>query len=281
MNSPPPRTILANRLHRRPPAWWDVRSDLLHFALINYALPKSRLEKYIPAGRFLIPEFDVNGQKLALMSAVPFVDSDFRFVRLAPWLKFRFGQTNYRVYIIDRQTGEHGVWFFGTTLGSRLVHPAQWFWRIPWHYARYQVNFDYDQLGGRYTHFAYHTTCGWASAEIEVEDTGQPVSLQAGFSSLDEQILILTHPVAGFYDRRDGRPGSYTVWHEEIKLTQARPRRLYFSLYERLGLLTRQEMQQPHSIFLCPRITFDVHLPPQTLPEVSPDWPARGTIEVQ
>lgn len=260
-----PRTTLTTRLNRCPTGWWDVRSDLLHFALINYALPKSRLEKHIPVDRFLIPEFDIGGQTLALMSAVPFVDSDFHFVRLAPWFTFYFGQTNYRVYVIDRQTGEHVVWFFGTTLGSRLVHPAQWLWRIPWHYARYKMECWYDAAAARYTTFRYQSTCAWASSEIELEDTGQPVVLQAGFTTMDEQILILTHPVAGFYYRTNKQVGSYSIWHEEMKLTEARPRHLYFSLYERLGLLTRQEMQTPHSIFICPRITFDVHLPPKKL----------------
>ncbi|NJN05593.1 MAG: hypothetical protein HC814_03245 [Rhodobacteraceae bacterium] len=45
------------------------------------------------------------------MSAVPFLDLDFHFDRVLPFAKFVFGQTNYRVYVIDRRTGEHAVWF--------------------------------------------------------------------------------------------------------------------------------------------------------------------------
>ena len=59
----------------------------------------------------------------------------------------------------------------------------------------------------------------------------------------------------------DGRLGTYSVWHEEIRFTAAAPKNLYFSLYERLGLLSRDEMQQPHSALICPAVTFEVHLP--------------------
>ena len=95
------RDILQRRLIAQPSGRLDVLSKLKHFALINYALPKSRLEPYIPASRFEIPEFIIGGRRLAMMSAVPFVDQDFHFIRLFAWLTFSFGQTNYRVYVID------------------------------------------------------------------------------------------------------------------------------------------------------------------------------------
>ena len=100
---------------------------------------------------------------------------------------------------------------------------------------------------------------------IDLEDTGEPVSITGGFQDLDHQTLILTHPVDGFYYRLDNRIGSYSVWHEEIQLTTGHARQLYFSLYERLGLLSRAEMAQPHSVFICPKITFDVYLPPREI----------------
>ena len=100
------RAILESRLQRSTGNLLNIRTDLQHFALINYALPKSRLEPHIPTDRFDIPEFTINGQPLAMLSAVPFVDADFRYSRLTPWLKFRFGQTNHRVYVIDKRTGQ-------------------------------------------------------------------------------------------------------------------------------------------------------------------------------
>lgn len=258
-------TLLQKRLVKPKGGLIDVRSTLHHFALITYALPKSRLEKYIPADRFEIAEFMINGRSQALLSAVPFYDEDFRFVHLAPWLKAGFGQTNHRVYVIDRQTGEHGVWFFGTTLGSPIVYAARWLWGIPWHYARYQMNCQYDAKNGRYSTFTFNVASDWCEATIDIADTGAPMTRLDGFTSLEEMQLILTHPVDGFYYRLNGRLGSYSVWHNLILLTIGQPKNLYFGLYERLGLLSRAEMQKPHSILICPQTEFEVYLPPKNL----------------
>jgi len=253
---------LQERVAFRPSGLIDIRSDLLHFALITYALPAERLRRHIP-DRFDIPTFPIAGQNLALMSAVPFVDDDFRYYRLAPFIQWRFSQTNYRVYVVDRQTGAHVVWFFGTTLGSPIVQFARWLWRIPWHFARYQVDCRYAAEKGRYEQYEISHQSQWATAAIDLADTGRPMGLAEGFASIEEQALILTHPVKGYFYRLDGRVGTYSVWHEQIPLTEGRANRLYFSLYERLGLLTPEEMQHPHSVFICPRVTFDVHLPPR------------------
>lgn len=259
-------TALRRRLAAPQPAGWlDVRTKLKHFALINYALPKSRLERYLPADRFEIPEFEVGGQRLALMSAVPFVDADFHFIRLFPFLKFSFGQTNYRVYVIDRATGEHAVWFFGTTLGSGVVHLARSAWGIPWHPARCAIDCRFDPSARRYAAYRYRVQSRWGAARIDLEDTGEPVETVEGFAVRADWQLVLTHPLEGYYYRADGRPGTYSVWHDLIPVTRGRPRDLYFGLYERLGLLSSEEMQRPHSIFLCPETEFRVCLPPRAL----------------
>ncbi len=256
----PSPTTLTKRLIRPSPGWLDIHTTLQHFALINYAVPTERLRPHIPKDRFDIPEYEINGRQLALLSVVPFVDTDFRYIRLAPWLKFRFPQTNYRVYVTDRQTKEPVVWFFGTTLGSPIVYLARTLWRIPWYYGRYQV--DCQRTSNYYTKFTYQTKSKWAAAEIDLQDTGQPVNTQPGFDTLEQMQLILTHPVTGFYYRLNRQLGSYTIWHKLMEMTLAQPNHLYFSLLERLNILSPSQMQQPHSIFLCPQIDFDIHLPP-------------------
>lgn len=99
-------SILQQRLRKRPSGLLDIRSDLQHFALINYTVPKSRLEPFIPAERFEIMAFEINGRNQAMLSVVPFVDADFSFYRLCSWFKSRFSQTNHRVYVIDKETSE-------------------------------------------------------------------------------------------------------------------------------------------------------------------------------
>ena len=75
--------------------------------------------------------------------------------------------------------------------------------------------------------------------------------------------LILTHPVRGFFYRTDGQVGTYTIWHPEAKMTEAVPKKLYFGIFDRLGLVQGKEMDSPHSVFVCPDIEFEIHLPPK------------------
>lgn len=259
------REILNQRLLRRPLGFLDAQTDLKHFALINYAVRKEKLEKYIPIDRFEIPVFKTEKGQLALISVVPFMDVDFHFPRVLPWPKFAFYQTNHRAYIIDKQTGQHAVWFFGTNLGTRLVCFPRWMWQMPWHYTIYETDCRYNALSCRYEKYQYNFRSKWCDGTVEIEDTSEPTTISESFSCLDEMKLILTHPVSGFFRRSDNRIGSYKIWHPEMTMTKANPKRLYFSLYENLGIMNREEMSQPHSIFLCPKVEFDVHLPPQVV----------------
>ena len=241
----------------------DIRSTLQHFALISYAVPIDRLTPHIPTEHFEIAPFEIEGQTCGLISVVPFLDEDFRYARLVPFAKFRFGQTNHRVYVTNRQTGEHAVWFFGTTLGSWLVHCARLLWRIPWHHAKYDFGCVFDEATGRYQRFVVQAQSSWCPTDIELQHTAEPMPLLEGFASMEQQQLVLTHPVDGFFRRLDGSLGTYSVWHEEIALTQAHATRLYFGLYERLGIMTREEMMRPHSVLICPTTEFVVHMPPR------------------
>ncbi len=247
---------LASRRARR----LDIRLELRHFALITFAVPIHRLRPLVPE-RFEPVTLDVPGQPRGLLSAVPFVDIDFHF-RVLPWVKFAFPQTNHRVYVVDRETNDHVVWFLGTTLGSRTVHLARALWKIPWYFARYEVACAYDSDARRYETFRYRISSTWCEADIDLDDTGEPMDVPPGFHTIEEARLVLTHPVAGFFWRLDGHVGTYTVAHPVIDLTRANPRKVYFGLYERLGLLSRDEMSRPHSVFGTPSTVFDVHMPP-------------------
>jgi hypothetical protein len=260
-----PAQLLEARLKPRPGNVLTVRTLLRHFALINYTLPPERLRPHIPTDRFELQVVEINGSPRALLSAVPFLDVDFRFARLAPWLRWQFGQTNHRAYVIDRQTGLPGVWFFGTTLGSPLVHAARALWRIPWHHAQYHIDVRIDPASGAYDRYRYDVDSTWCAARIDLLGDAATIGLTPGFATLAEQTLVLTHPVDGFFHRLDGALGTYSIWHPLMTLSQARPRDLWFSLYERLGLLSSDEMQHPHSVFICREVPFEVYLPPQLL----------------
>jgi hypothetical protein len=253
--------ILDQRLAPRKSGWLDIITGLRHFALINYSLPAERLRPHIP-DRFEIQTFDIGGDELALMSVVPFEDEGFHFTRL-PYPRFRFCQTNYRVYVIDKESGEQVVWFFGTTLGSWTVWLCRFLWKIPWHPARYSSDHLWDQESRRYHRFKYETRSKWAPATIEVQDSGEPISAMPGFASLDDMVLTLTHPLDGYYYRLDRKIGGYSVSHDIISLTRGEAVHLHFGLFERLELLDAEEMMRPHSVFLCPHTEFHIYMPPR------------------
>jgi hypothetical protein len=259
------RELIEQRCQQPSVGRWDVRSRLAHFALITYALPRERLLPHVPGDRFQIAEFEVNGRRLALMSAVVFLDLDFHFPRLFPSAKFCFAQTNYRIYVNDARTGEPCVWFFGTTLGSATVVIPRLLWRLPWHSARYEMNCEHDATSRRYRKFHVVTKSSWAPATVELEDSGSPAVTCPGFANEEETALVLTHPVDGYFRRNDGAVGHYSVWHKRMVMTTGQPVRLWFGLFERLGLLSLEEMRSPHSVLLQPEIEFLIHLPPRRL----------------
>lgn len=259
------KEVLRRRLERGPQHCLNAQTTLRDLLLINYAVPKDRLSPHIPSERFEIPEFETEYGKRAFLSVVPFVDEDFYFPKIFPKCKFRFYQTNHRAYVIDRATGEHAVWFFGTNLGSRLVAIPRSMWKIPWHYSTYSVNVKFDDGKGKYEKYSYQFRSDWCRGEIEIEDTGTPISDHRGFSGLDEMKLVLTHPVTGYFKRLDQQLGTYSIWHPEMKMTLGRPLHLYFSLYESMGIMSASEMEFPHSIFVCPKVNFEIYLPPRSL----------------
>lgn len=243
-----------------------AETTLRHFALINYALPPERLRPHVP-DRFDLETFEIGGRPMAMLSAVPFLDVDFRFRHVLPFLKFEFGQTNHRAYIVDRATGEHCVWFFGTTLGSPVVAIPRLAWGLPWHRARYRIECELDARAGRYLRYEQWIESDWCSGRASLEDTGRPATGLEGFPDDDAMRLVLTHPVTGFFRLRNGRIGTYSIRHPEMRMTLGRAREARFSLYERLGLLSLEEMASPHSVLLCPEVPFQIQLPPRVAGE--------------
>ena len=77
--------------------------------------------------------------------------------------------------------------------------------------------------------------------------------------------MLLTHPFAGWYRRRDGRLGTYRVWHRPLELTTGSVTRADIRLFERLGLVPRDEQTTPHSVLLQRATEFAIELPPRVL----------------
>lgn len=242
----------------------DVVSLLEHFAIVTYAVPPERLRPQVdPRFELELIEGD-DGAPKALVSVVPFVDRDFRFVR-CPFPRFRMGQTNYRAYVIDRETGEHCVWFWGTTLGSWTVSVPHYLWRLPWHRGRVAFDCEFDAAAGKYARYRMATRSSWAPVKLEMEDSGRLLTGLPGFDDLEHGRMVLTHPFKGAFYRRDGKLGTYSVWHDPLNLTTGRLLRAEFGLFDRLGVVPFAEQMAPHSVLIQRSTEFAIGLPPRLL----------------
>jgi hypothetical protein len=238
-----------------------AETTLEHFVIVTYWVDPSNLRKHLHP-RFEPVCLSVEGKSTeSLVSVVTFVDRDFRFAA-CPWFKRRFGQTNYRTYVQDTKTGEYVAWFFGTCLDSISVAVPRYLWRLPWHRARMNFKCDYDQIARRYAIFDVTTESRWAPARLSVEDTGKPPAQLAGISNLDAGLVLLTHPLRGYFFRQDGSLGSYAIWHDRAQPTVGGIKKANYPILQRLDLVELGDQKRIHSVLIQPAIDFAIYLPP-------------------
>lgn len=253
--------LFADHMHdRRPPRGADVQTALAHFAIITFSVDPEIARRLVHP-RFELDLVEYGGRSHALLSVVPFIDFDFHFAAL-PWFKWTFGQTNYRIYVTDSETGEHVVWFLGTTLDSNSVLIPRYLWNLPWHRGRIQFDCEYDESRRAYSKYHMSTSNSWANATVELEDSGQQPTYLSGFDCLETGLVLLTHPRVGYYYRRDQRLGSYSIWHDRLVPSQARLVNGSFDLLDRLQLTVSRDVQNVHSVLLQNKADFTVYLPP-------------------
>ncbi len=250
-----------NRIQNRfKKSLFDVNTQLEHFAIITYKVPVDKIQPLIPKP-FKLWSFKEKNIEYALISAVPFKDKDFSFYRLTRLLKFNFYQTNFRTYIVDQRDNSNSAWFFGTTLGSYTSIIPEKIWKMPWKYGKY--HFKYKLNNHEYSEYKMNFKSKLGDGIIDIKSSGNSMKIQQGFNSIAQQVHILTHPVIGYYNINKNEIGTYEVWHPKIDLKEGTVNELYFELFEKLGFLTKKEMQNPHSVLLTPRIEFDILLPPK------------------
>lgn len=250
-------------IERPRPSGIDVVCGLMHFAIITYAVPASRFHGLFPE-RFQLDTVVIDGQEMGLISVVPFIDVDFTSA-VFPFPRFTMGQTNYRIYIIDRATGERCVWFLGTTLDSWTLLVPRYLWQLPWHRGKVSFDCSFDESRGVYDRYSMQTESRWAAASVELTQSPEPKADFPGFPDTESALVYLTHPLAGFYYRRDGKLGTYKVWHDELKVRPATLRSANFKLLSRLGIVSDEEQLAPYSVLVEPLNEFTIYLPPTVL----------------
>lgn len=238
-----------------------VSTKLRHFSILTYLVEFEKLRNIIPE-KFDIYTIVVDNKKFGLISAVTFIDKDFHFKKILPFWKLEFPQTNYRAYIVNKDSGEKCAWFFGTGLGSPLVAIPKMIWKMPWFYSKYKTNFEYAD---KYLTYKIEISAFNSSATIDVIEDERSNFITKDFTSFEEARLILTHPVTGYFLRSDNTIGQYKIWHPEMEIKTGQCKNAYFEKYEKLGLLSKEEMKQPYSVLLTKEIEFIIDLPPKKI----------------
>ena len=247
-------------LRRKKPSGIDAVTTLRHFAIITYAAPPERLRPLIHP-RFELDCIEFAGTPAALLSVVPFEDQDFRAATF-PSPRCRFGQTNYRVYVKDRISGDRAVWFLGTTLGSWTVALSRFVWQLPWHYGRFSIRCELSATG-IYTSYRISTKSAWAPMNLDLVHEPATSPLFPGFPDSETGYVVLTHPLVGYYFRRDGRLGTYSVWHDRLTPSFARIHTAEFGLLDRLNLVPFAAQSRPYSVLIQSETEFLIRLPPR------------------
>ena len=241
-----------------PRGWLDVWVTLRNYAIVTFAVMPDALARHLPDG-FEPEVFTLaSGDDRAFVSAVAFLDVKFR-MRVLPWPRFSFGQTNYRAYVLHR--GERAAWFFGTSLATPFVLVPRYLWRMPWHHAR--MRFDVDWNGDRCERYRLTTRARWGAAELIACGSDEPVGTLDGFSTAEETALVLTHPTDAYYRRRDGALATYSIAHAPLQAQRGTVERARFRLWEDLGLVS--EHDEPHSVLLQRESDYAIYLPPRPL----------------
>ena len=260
-----PRKLEEYLTERPEPKGIDVLCGLKHFAIITYAVPASRFRGLFPE-RFQLDTIEVQGQEMGLISVVPFIDVDFTSA-VFPFPNFTMGQTNYRIYIIDTETGERCVWFLGTTLDSWTLAVPRYFWKLPWHAGKITFDCNLDPQTGLYDKYQMRTRSDWAEASVDLVQSETDSFDFPGFPDIESALVYLTHPLAGFYFRRDGKVGTYRVWHKKLDVRPAQLKSAHFKLLSKLDIVKTKEQAFPYSVLIEPINEFTIYLPPAVLVE--------------
>lgn len=250
-------------IERPKPKGLDVLCGLQHFAIITYAVPVERFKGIFPE-RFQLDSVEIDGQIMGLISVVPFIDVDFTSA-VFPFPKFTMGQTNYRIYVIDTETGERCVWFLGTTLDSWTLIVPRYLWNLPWHAGKVSFNCVLNKSTGLYDQYQMETQSSWAEASVKLIQSKKDAFDFPGFPDVESALVYLTHPLAGFYYRRDGKLGTYRVWHKELEVKPAKLQSAKFKLLSDLGIVKESEQNLPYSVLIEPINEFTIYLPPTVI----------------
>lgn len=227
--------------------------DMLY---VSYLLPAGRIARHIP--RVLTPA-TVDGNN-AFLSLVIFKGNTKKAFHI-PAPPIPFDQINIRTYVVDPQTGAPAVYFIKCGIRGRLI---TFLYRILSGMPVESCTFDIFSGTGPDGHYDdYRVEGNWhGPLAVSAAETAPSLAALDPFPSTADALQYLMDPAAGFYTAW-GNLLRLEIFHEPLKPKVCRAIRVDIPHLEHLGLLSAEEIGQPHDLLLVPYTPFEIFLPPR------------------
>ena len=138
-------------------------------------------------------------------------------------------------------------------------------WNLPWHSGKVSFDCTFNEVNGLYEKYHMETASEWAEASVDLVQSESDLFEFPGFPDVESALVYLTHPLAGFYYRRDNKLGTYRVWHKELAVKPAKLKSANFKLLSDLGIVKEAEQKTPYSVLIEPINEFTIYLPPSII----------------
>jgi hypothetical protein len=229
-----------------------VEMTLRNVLYISYAVPAEKL-------RALVPDFmglATLDKDIAFFSIVVFQSTKVQISSL-PFAHFNYNQLNLRTYIIDPDTGNHGVYFLKSGVTSRFISLGTRTLGIPWQHIDLEIKLTPNDKSLCYS---YNVVGKWQEDfHISAVKTPQPLNKLTLFADMESAVEYIIRPLIGFFEE-SGNIGRFTIWHQDIMPQIWQLQQVNFPLVNELGIL--EEFDNPHSVFFLPKADFYIYMPP-------------------
>jgi hypothetical protein len=102
----------------------------------------------------------------------------------------------------------------------------------------------------------------WSPGELAITDSGEAPSEIAGVANVEAGLVLLTHPLRGYFFRHDHALGSYAISHSRTACSSGQLQTATYPLLQKLDLVQAGDLSGIHSVLLQPSIDFTIYLPP-------------------
>jgi hypothetical protein len=229
-----------------------VDMTLRNVLYISYAVSEGSLRAFVPDFmRLATLEKDVAFLSIVVLRSTKVRISSF------PFAHFNYNQLNLRTYIIDPDTGKHGVYFLKSGVTSRFISLATRTVGIPWKHIDLELQVTPGDNSLRYS---YNAAGNWQEYfHITAVEAPQPLNKLKLFADVESAVEYIVRPLIGFFGE-SGHIGRFTIWHEDVMPQIWQLQQLNFPLLDELDII--KEVENPHSVFFLPQADFYIYMPP-------------------